>query len=336
LLNNLSSPGKSIRVRESRKMKISVIICTYNRADCLKRTLNSIVAMSVPEDLLWEIIVVDNNSSDDTKDVVEEFRTSSGLNVVYAFEGEQGLSYARNRSIREAKGEIIAFIDDDVVVDGNWLVRVCEVFETHKPAVMGGKVLMQGELAVPKWFSKGVSDPLGGFDRGDGIIIADNHYNGLVGIGANMSFRREVFDAVGLFRTDLGRKGNKLGMGEETELYWRIKNRGEKCIYYPAAFVHHCVDSRKMSKGYIRRWFFRIGGWGYFSDTVLRKDRGRTFLGIPGGRYKGAIKNLLGLFWYTFRNSQADAFVREVNIISFLGYCAQRVRTILPTEKYDV
>jgi len=309
-------------------MKISIIICTYNRAESLKRTLNSIMTMSIPDNLLWEIIIVDNNSQDNTREVVDDFRAKSGLNVVYVFEEKRGLSYARNRGIEDAKGEIIAFTDDDVVIDRNWLVNLHKAFEIYNPAVMGGKVLIQGELPVPKWFSNAVSDPLGGFDRGDNIIIADSQYNGLIGIGANMSFKREIFDNIGFFKTDLGRKGNKLGMGEETELYWRIKNRGGKCIYYPFATIYHCIDSKKMSKNYIRRWFFRIGEWNYFLDMLLRKDTNIKIFGIPGRRYKKAFRNLLGLFWYTLRNSQAEAFSREVGIISFLGYCAKRVKAI--------
>ena len=180
-------------------IKISVIICTYNRAESLKRALNSIIEMSVPEDLSWELIIVDNNSSDNTKEVVEKFKTESGLNVSYVFEKEQGLSNARNRGVKEAKGEIIAFIDDDVIVDRNWLINIHKAFEIYNPVVIGGKVLIHIESPVPKWFSNAVSDPLGGFDRGDNIIVADNQYNGMIGIGANMSFKREIFDKVGFF-----------------------------------------------------------------------------------------------------------------------------------------
>jgi glycosyltransferase involved in cell wall biosynthesis len=293
------------------------------------------MAMSISKDLPWELIIVDNNSTDNTKEIVEEYKIKSGLDVVYVFEEKRGLANARNSGIREAKGEIIAFIDDDVIVDRNWLVNLHKAFEIYNPAVMGGKVLIQGELPVPKWFSKNISDPLGVFDRGDNIIIADSQYNGLVGIGANMSFKREIFDKFGFFKTDLGRKGNKLCMGEETELYWRIKNHGEKCIYYPFAIIYHCIDSKRMSKSYVRRWFFRIGEWYCFSDMFLRKDTSKKIFGIPGRKYKRAFKDLLGLFWYTLRNSQAKAFCREVSIISFLGYCVKRVKVILPIGKYN-
>jgi GT2 family glycosyltransferase len=287
----------------------------------------------MPYDFLREVIIVDNNSRDHTSEVIEEFKSASGLEVVYIFEREQGLSYARNRGISEARGGIVTFIDDDVIVDGNWLVNVHKAFGTYNPAVMGGKVLIKGEIPLPKWFSNVISDPLGGFDRGDNIIHADSQYSGLIGIGANMSFKKEIFDTIGLFRTDLGRKGNKLGMGEETELYWRIRNHGGKCMYYPSATVYHCVDSRKLSKNYTRRWFYRIGEWAYFSDRVLLKDTGRKILGIPGAKYRIAFRNLLGFFWHTLRNSKADAFAREVSIISFLGYCATRVKTMLSLEK---
>lgn len=309
-------------------MKISIIICTYNRAESLNRALHSIMTMSVPDNLLWEIITVDNNSQDNTKEIVENFRIKSGLNVFYVFEDKKGLSNARNRGIKEAHGEIIAFIDDDVIVDEYWLVNLHKGFEIYNPAVLAGKAIIRNESHLPKWFSKAISDPLGGFDKGDNIIIADSQYSQQIGTGANMSFKREIFDKVGFFRTDLGRKGNKLYMGEETELYWRIKNLGEKCIYYPFAIVYHCVDPKRISKNYIRKWFFRIGEWNYFSDMFLRKDTSKKYLGIPAVKYKGALISLLGLFWYTLRNSKAESFIQEVNIISFLGYCAKRVKSI--------
>ena len=116
-------------------------------------------------------------------------------------------------------------------------------------------------------------------------------------------------------------------MGEETDLYWRIKNHGGKCIYYPSAIVYHCIDSKKMTKNYIRKWFFKIGEWYYYSDMLLMKGANSKILGIPWCRYKKAFRNLLGLLWYCLRNSRADVFSREVSIIFFLGYCFKRVKT---------
>lgn len=309
-------------------IKISVVICTWNRAESLKRTLDSIKSMYVPNDLKWELIIVDNNSTDNTKEIVEEYKMKSELNIVYVFEEKRGLANARNKGIKEARGEIISFMDDDIIVERNWLINILKAFEIYNPAVLGSRVLIKSELPLPKWFSKNVSDPLGVFDRGNNIIIADNNYNGLIGIGANMSFKREVFNKVGFFRTDLGRKGNKLYMGEETELYWRIKNIGEKCMYYPFAVVYHCVDSKRMSKNYIRRWFFRLGEWNYFSDMIQQRNVNTSVFGIPIRRFKRLFRNLLGLFWYALKNSKAEAFAREVSIIFFFGYCTKRLKSI--------
>lgn len=309
-------------------VKISIIICTWNREKSLKRTLDSIKAMSVPKDLPWELIIVDNNSTDNTKRIVEDFKKNTCLNVIYAFQEKQGLAFARNLGIQKAKGEIIAFIDDDVIVDRNWLIGIYEAFKTYNPAIMGGRVHIQVELPIPRWFSKAVSDPLGGFDRGDNIIIADDQYNGLIGIGANISFKKDVFDRVGLFKENLGRKSNTLDMGEETELYWRIKRCGERCIYYPFAVVYHCVDSKRMNKNYIRRWFFKLGEWNYFSDLLLKRKATINIFGVPMWRFRRLFRNLLGLFWYSLKNSKAEAFVREVSIILFLGYCVKRLKSI--------
>ena len=98
-------------------MDISIIICTYNRSESLKRTLQSLKEMSVSDDIEWELLIVDNNSTDNTREAVNDFTKTSGLNCRYVFESKQGLSNARNRGVKEACGEIIAFTDDDVIVD---------------------------------------------------------------------------------------------------------------------------------------------------------------------------------------------------------------------------
>jgi glycosyltransferase involved in cell wall biosynthesis len=105
-------------------MNASVIICTYNRSGSLERTLASLARMELRDSADWELLVVDNNSKDDTRVVVDGFTRASGVNCRYIFEKEQGLSHARNRGIREAKGEIIAFTDDDVLLDRHWLKNI--------------------------------------------------------------------------------------------------------------------------------------------------------------------------------------------------------------------
>lgn len=312
-------------------MKVSVVICTYNRSHSLKRTLESLAGLSRREKLLREIIIVDNNSQDDTKEVVEDFGKRSLLNIRYVLEDRQGVSYARNRGIKEAEGEIIAFLDDDVIVTKDWLDQLSLAFELYNPAIVGGRVLLQSDLPAPEWLSWKVSIPLGEFDLGDNVVISDNQKD-MIGIGANMAFKREVFLRYGLFRTDLGRKGNKLYMGEDTELYRRALNSGELCMYYPHATVYHCTGSERMKKNYIRRWFFRLGAWDYYSDASLRKvDRGRAFV-VPLWRYRKAYSDFLGFIRYSLHGNVAEAFRMQIRLVFFFGYVAQMVKTMLPSK----
>ncbi len=115
-------------------MKISVIICTYNRCESLARTLKSFTKISVPEGSLWELVLVDNNSKDKTKLFVEEFKKNYRLNIEYIFEEKPGKSHALNHGIKQAKGEIIAFTDDDVIVDRDWLLNIQKAFKTKTTA----------------------------------------------------------------------------------------------------------------------------------------------------------------------------------------------------------
>ena len=120
---------------------ISVIICTYNRSESLKRTLKSLEEMVVPDSVSWEIVIVDNNSSDDTKGVVEEFTKTSDLNVRYVLERRKGLGCARNTSLKIVSGDIIAFTDDDCIADRHWLASILREFQLD-PSLsgVGGRV----------------------------------------------------------------------------------------------------------------------------------------------------------------------------------------------------
>ena len=132
-------------------MNISVIICTYNRSGSLVRTLESFREVLHPKDAAWELVVVDNNSSDNTREVVDLFIEKSGIPCGYVFENKQGLSYARNNGVAEAKGEILSFTDDDVIVDKNWLQNIEHEFKEKDVACIGGKILPIWEKPQPEW-----------------------------------------------------------------------------------------------------------------------------------------------------------------------------------------
>jgi glycosyltransferase involved in cell wall biosynthesis len=129
---------------------ISIVICTYNRASSLAKTLETLRQMTVPPDLAWELIVVDNNSNDNTCGIVEEFARTSGLEVRYIFEPAQGLDRARNVGIMKARGEIVAFVDDDVLVTEDWMANVWREFNSDSDlGLLGGRVELADSRDLP-------------------------------------------------------------------------------------------------------------------------------------------------------------------------------------------
>jgi len=236
---------------------ISVLVCTYNRAQNLTETLKSVIAQSLPDSYTWETLVVDNNSSDQTRQVVEELRKQFPDRIRYVFEQKQGISNARNTAIRESRGEILAFIDDDETADSNWLRNLTEHLHNGEWAGAGGRVLPSSDFVPPAWLpSEGffVSGPLASFNLGE----EDGQLN-QPPFGANMAFRREVFDKCGFFRTDLGRSGNNLISNEDTEFGRRVLAGGLRLRYEPSALTYHPVEACRLKRSYFLHWWFNKG-----------------------------------------------------------------------------
>lgn len=303
-------------------MDVSVVICTYNRAASLKCALESLADMKVPDEVSWEVVVVDNNSSDGTRVVVEQFLESS-LKIRYIFESAQGLSLARNRGVKESQGHIVSFIDDDVIVAQDWLFELKQAFDVSQVACVGGKVPLRNDLAFPDWWRKEYNPSLGQCEKGDQILILDSASRGTVGIGANLSFRRSCFEKHGDFRSDLGRVGGSLLMGEDVEFCNRLKSHGELLMHYPRAVVYQCPDLSRMTKRYVLRWFFRIGEWIFLEDKSIKIAgtlRVTRIWGVPRWRYREVAQHGLLLFWRYGRGRHREGFYHLVQVTVSLGY----------------
>lgn len=240
-------------------MKITVIVCTYNRCKSLPTTLDSIARQRFEEPVEWEVLVVDNNSNDQTRQVVEEFSRRYTGRFRYLFEPRQGLSQARNAGIEAARGDILAFTDDDVTFEPGWLQSLTSDLETGEWAGAGGRILRRWTCAVPKWLSfqgpyERMSFPIFTFDKGEAQGQLDDF-----AAGANMAYRKEVFQKYGTFRTDLGRRGNVLLAGEEVEFARRLRSAGERLRYEPLAVVYHPVEEYQVSKDYFLKFWFNAG-----------------------------------------------------------------------------
>jgi len=243
-----------------RKKSISIIICTYNRCESLKDTLSSLAELKSNDQFNWEVIIVDNNSSDQTRSVVEEQQPAFNDRLRYIYESEQGLSCARNRGIKEAKGEIIVFTDDDVLVDENWLKYICEGYEQDDPDCLFGKILPKWQDCIaPNWLieNKKYLTNLAILDHGDKkevVTTKDKHF-----FGANFSIKKDVFRNGFEFDEKFGIKGEKRMQGDDTELFYYLVSNKKKIIYEPKSLVWHVIPKERIRKSYFRKWNFTYG-----------------------------------------------------------------------------
>ena len=258
-------------------MHITIAICTHNRAPMLRDTLQSLLAMESDIPGSYDVLVVDNNSTDATSQIVSEFSEKSPTQIWYYFEAKTGLVHARNAAIETARGDIIAFTDDDIFFDSQWLKALYRVFETH-PAIdcVAGKVVPLFEAPRPDWLDQ---DPewlnIGGmygttnFGETDRVLTYPEHP-----VGANMAFRRRTFSLVGHFDPSLGRYGKSLLSKEESELFERIYRARLTTFYSSQARVVHRIPSERIGRKWIiRRFYWQGRSQVIFENKISAQDR---------------------------------------------------------------
>jgi len=250
-------------------MKVSIILCTFNRCKSLARALESLAVSELPKSVEWEVLIVDNNSSDQTRSVAERFCHTHPIRFRYLFEPRQGKSFALNSGIREGNGEILVFVDDDVIVQPTWLQSLINPFCDVRWAGCGGRILPEPGFSPPPWLAlEGPLSQLGAlcayFDQGDlpGSLTKPP-------VGTNMAFRREMFAKYGGFREDLGpRPGSEL-RSEDTEFGRRLMAAGERLCYVPSAVVYHEINNRRVRKEFFLSWWFAFGRGGIRENQMI-------------------------------------------------------------------
>ena len=308
----------------SDRYDISVVLSTYNRCPILPFALDSVLQQT-PGDVSWEVIVVDNNSSDETQAVVASFIGRGHSNLHYVFEGRQGVSYARNAGIERARAPIIAFFDDDVCVSPTWVATIKRAFDDHAEAdCVGGSVLPRWELDPPSWLTREHWAPLALQDYGDQPISV-NRNNPLCLLSANFAFRREVFEQIGLFEPELQRVKEGIGSMEDLELLTRFWRAGGNALYLPSLTVTANVPAERLTKRYHRKWHT---GHGYFyallrSDEIERSRAGRLF-DVPAHLYKQAMKDALRWLKHQLPGRSDAAFTYETRLRFFAGFFRKR------------
>jgi glycosyltransferase involved in cell wall biosynthesis len=319
-------------------MTFSVVIPTFNRADDLRDTLASLAGQATTAP--WEVIVVDNNSTDDTRGVVETAAVTFPVPLRYLFEKEQGRSAAMNTGIRAARGAIIVTTDDDVRIAPDWLDRAAEALETLQCDYVGGKVLPLWGSPRPDW----IPDHGGRqwavialLDYGDAAIPFFK-YAHRVPLGVNMAFRREVFDRAGLWNTSVGRKKGTLLGQEVREWMMRAQAAGLRGFYTPAMVVRHVIQRDRLNKRYFRRWYY----WNGISRALMYRDawidmqspesteldfsRVPHILGVPRFFYGNVPREIKRSIVSAWRGDAVASFESELWLWFFLGVFRQRWR----------
>ena len=314
-------------------MKYSVVIATYNRAADLRDTLASLAGLR--PDGPWEVIVVDNNSPDDTRDVVHAAARTFPVELRYLFEGRQGRSPALNTGMAAARGEIIVTTDDDVRVPADWLTAAARGLETLKVDYVGGRVRPIWGAPRPEWLAD-----RGGrhwavialLDYGD----APREFGTRVPLGVNMAFHRSALERAGMLDPDTGRRAGTLLGQEVREWCIRARRAGLRGSYVPDMVVEHVIPAHRLTKAYFRRWFY----WRGISRALLYQRAGLDMedpeestvdiarvahvFGVPRYMFKRALLTMKDWLLATIRGRRVEAFEHETWLWFFAGIVGQR------------
>lgn len=241
-----------MRLSENSGQLISIVICTFNRAELLSDVLQTLSEQTL-EASCYEVIVVDNNSQDNTRYITEEF-CRGYANIRYCFEARQGLSHARNRGWREANGLYVAYVDDDCVVPAQWLTVARKIIEQESPGVFGGPYYAHHFTSVPYWWKESYE----GFGLSD---TARALIPGELLRGANIFIKRRLLQITEGFNDAYGMSGKNIDFGEESELQKRIRSAmPDELFYYdPELYIYHLVRPEKVTWRYIMRSRFAGG-----------------------------------------------------------------------------
>jgi GT2 family glycosyltransferase len=316
-------------------MKYSLVVATYNRCEDLRGTLTSLAGLR-PDGPL-ETIVVDNNSTDATRQAVEEASRTFPTPLRYVFEREQGRSPALNAGIRAAGGDIIVTTDDDVRVEPDWLTNAGAALERLDCGYVGGRVRPIWGAPRPSWLPEHGGKMwavIALLDYGDEPI----EFGARVPLGVNMAFRRSAFERAGPFDVRTGRKAGTLLGQEVREWCIRARAAGVRGVYAPELELRHLIPASRLTKAYFRRWFY----WRGISRAILYGQSGldmeapeRTTLdfravphvfGVPRYLYRKALANLWHALTATLAGDRVAAFDHEVWVWFFAGICSERWR----------
>lgn len=304
-----------------KQLKLNIIVPTYNRADSLRKTLQSFLDAELPSSFDVFVTVVDNNSTDHTKQIVEKMKPLfTRIKLDYFFEEKQGRSFALNAGIKLADGDLISGIDDDEEIEKSWFVEVEKIFRERweKIDFVGGKLLPNWETAPPSWV-----EPLK-----DGVICWRDYGNeewtytreSPMITGGHGVFKREVFQKIGVYDESVGAKGKGFISGEDEVLYNQLLTHKMRGVYNPKLVIYHYVPAYRLDKNYYRRWLFGVGISRYLADTNYKDSGAAKLLGVPRWMYKKSGKDMLEKIKCALKGKETESLAAENQPLVFAGY----------------
>jgi glucosyl-dolichyl phosphate glucuronosyltransferase len=315
----------------------SVLIATYNRAHLLGETLDAFARMRVSSGLRWEVIVIDNNSHDDTRAAVEARQPGFPTDLVYLFEAQQGRSSALNTGIAAARGRLILFTDDDMRPFDGWLDVGCAALVDPDPSIgyASGPIRPIWGAPPPDWLDLTRGDlwgTIGIHDHGTLPFIYEERLK--APMPGNLAIRKSVLEAIGGFRPELGRTNSQVLLGQEgTDLLMRAHAIGIRGRYVPAMKIEHHIPADRLTRSYFRKWWYGRG----VSRAILERRQPVTelgldlrtvphLLGVPVYMFKSAANHAIGWLVNRVRSKPAAAFRKQMMLMYFAGYVSTRLR----------
>lgn len=300
-------------------MDFTVIICTYNRANNLPICLGELSRQQGVGDMKWEVLVVDNNSTDKTRETVARLAEELPITVRYTFESQQGLNYARNRGAQESRGDFFCYVDDDIRVAPQWLAALFQTLKSNDADAAGGRIHLDDSIILPRWIKPEMYGFLGYQDFGESPFQMDGISK--YPFGGNMAFHRRVIDKIGLFNPLLGRKGSglkraELFKGAETDYFHRLAAVGSRIFYAPAAIVFHQIMPFQLCKRYFRTIHYNAGMQKAYHDQQTYR---RRLFGIPLFLFAQTVRNIIRYIGQLFMRGPDWSFRQQMTVGYFLG-----------------
>jgi len=313
-----------------------VLICTYNRARLLRETLAALQSLTPPGDYTAEILVVDNNSTDNTAAVVAESARTGPTRVSYVREKRQGKSFALNRGLAHTQADVVALTDDDVQPSADWLNRIVAAFRQQDVSFVFGKVLpLWGAVPPPELLTsraQAIWGPLAICDYGDAPVeYVASRSDQRLPIGANLAFARSAVADIGGWRTDLGKVNNSLISGEDHEIFLRMRRRGRYSGYYdPQITVRHFVPRSRLTRRYFRQWFY----WHGKTQALMLEDlfpdvnvaTVPVIAGVPRFLYRHCLQQVGAYLKSLVSEDALGRLIQELYTLRYVGLFTQRWR----------